>query len=54
MADGEIHYFLAGGFGRRPGSSEDNEDTKITAWVTETFTSLDINGITLYDLTTPK
>ncbi|MGW5386376.1 glycosyltransferase family 39 protein [Nocardia sp. NPDC003963] len=54
VADGAIHYFLAGGFGGRRASSADTEGAKITAWVKENFTGTDIGEITLYDLTAAR
>ncbi|MFI5719510.1 glycosyltransferase family 39 protein [Nocardia sp. NPDC051750] len=54
VADHAIHYFIAGDFGGVPGFTEGNEGAQITNWVTANFTSTDIAGITLYDLTAPK
>ena len=51
VADGEIHWFVAGNtFGRSPGGSD--EAAAIGDWVTSTFESTTIDGVTLYDLTT--
>ena len=52
VADGRIHYFLAGGgFGGQQGGSE--AATEIAAWVSQTFTEVTIGGDTFYDLTQP-
>jgi 4-amino-4-deoxy-L-arabinose transferase-like glycosyltransferase len=45
---GKIHYFLAGG-GRGGASST---GSAIEAWVTDTFVSQTVGGVTVYDLTT--
>jgi 4-amino-4-deoxy-L-arabinose transferase-like glycosyltransferase len=50
VAEGKIHYFIAGGgFGRQMGGS--NEAQSIADWVTTNFTSTTVDGVTLYDLT---
>lgn len=53
--DGRIHYFIAsgraGGFASQQGGSL--PAAQITAWVQETFTAQTIDGVTVYDLTTP-
>ncbi|MGB3773288.1 MAG: glycosyl transferase, partial [Rhodococcus sp. (in: high G+C Gram-positive bacteria)] len=48
VADGEIHYFIAGG-GREMGSS--GSSAEISEWVAANFTAETVNGVTLYDLT---
>jgi hypothetical protein len=48
VANGEIHYFIAGGTG---GSSA--QASSITTWVTTNFTSVTVGSSTLYDLTSP-
>lgn len=54
VQDGKIHYFLAesssgsGGFGNSGTASE------ISAWVKKSFTSSTVDGMTVYDLTSPK
>jgi 4-amino-4-deoxy-L-arabinose transferase-like glycosyltransferase len=53
VADGQVHWFIAGGgFGgqQNGGSSASSE---IAAWVEATFTAQTVDGVTLYDLTTP-
>jgi 4-amino-4-deoxy-L-arabinose transferase-like glycosyltransferase len=49
VAQGDIHWFIGGGFGARNG----NEAGEIATWVAETFPSQTVGGVTLYDLTTP-
>ncbi|GAB05033.1 glycosyl transferase [Gordonia amarae] len=54
VADGEIHYFIAGGhFGGFGGGSDNRTSEVISAWVTGKFTARTVDGVTLYDLTTP-
>jgi hypothetical protein len=52
VAEGKIHYFIAGGgaggFGRG-GSSDDS--SKITSWVEAHYTARTVDGTTIYDLT---
>lgn len=49
---GRIHYFLAGGgFGQQNGGS--NASSEISAWVSATYTSVQIGDQTFYDLTKP-
>jgi hypothetical protein len=50
VADGEIHYFIAGGGfgGGRTGGSSSSSD--IAAWVADNFTAQTVDGVTLYDL----
>ncbi|MEU6133513.1 glycosyltransferase family 39 protein [Nocardioides sp. NPDC047086] len=53
VADGEIHYFIAGGGmgGMRGGSDETSSASEISAWVEENFTQTTIGSSTVYDLT---
>ncbi|WP_067571361.1 glycosyltransferase family 39 protein [Nocardia acidivorans] len=52
VANGDIHYFIAGGgFGSNRSGSHSAE---ITRWVEDHFTSQEVDGVTLYDLTAPK
>ncbi|MFD3743976.1 glycosyltransferase family 39 protein [Nocardia sp. NPDC058633] len=53
VADGEIHYFVAGGRGG-PGGSGESTSSAIAAWVTANYTATTVDGVTLYDLTQPK
>ena len=50
VAEGRIHYFIAGGVGGRSngGSSASSE---IASWVSENFTAQTVDGVTVYDLT---
>jgi 4-amino-4-deoxy-L-arabinose transferase-like glycosyltransferase len=52
VADGKIHYFIAGG-GFGPGSGGSDGPASISSWVTASFGSVTIDGVTLYDLTQP-
>ncbi|MCA2207433.1 ArnT family glycosyltransferase [Nocardia rosealba] len=47
VADGRIHYFIAGG-GGGPGARDDGA---ISAWVAANFTAVQVDGVTVYDLT---
>ena len=51
VAAGQVHYFVGGGRtgGQQNGGS--SSSAEISAWVTETFTSTTVGGVTLYDLT---
>ncbi|MFE3997730.1 ArnT family glycosyltransferase [Nocardioides sp. YIM B13467] len=56
VANGEIHYFIAGGGmggmgGRGGGSDETSSASQISAWVEENFTQTTIGSSTVYDLT---
>ena len=48
VADGKIHYFIAGG---RGGMGGDGTASEISTWVQENFTAATVDGVTLYDLT---
>ncbi|MET7879338.1 glycosyltransferase family 39 protein [Micromonospora profundi] len=52
VADGKIHYFLGGGGFRANGGSSASQE--IAAWVAESFTAQTVDGVTVYDLSTPK
>ncbi|MRH91935.1 glycosyl transferase [Nocardia sp. SYP-A9097] len=52
VADGDIHYFIGGGGGM--GSRSGSHSSEITQWVQDHFTSQEVDGVTLYDLTQPK
>jgi hypothetical protein len=54
VKEGEIHYFIAGGFGPGGGgtSGSDEDASQITSWVEANFTSATISGVTVYDLAT--
>ncbi|MCE5288575.1 MAG: glycosyltransferase family 39 protein [Nocardiaceae bacterium] len=50
VAEKKIHYFIGGGGFR--GGMGGNSD--ITSWVEANFTSTTVDGVTVYDLTSPK
>lgn len=49
VEEGRIGWFIAGGGG--PGGGDDGTAGDISQWVSETFTSRTVDGVTLYDLT---
>ncbi len=58
VADGQIHWFISGGGNRPggmggPGGSSNETTSEISEWVQQTFTSRTVDGITIYDLTSP-
>ena len=53
VAQGRVHYFLAGGGSGPGGGSTTTTAAQITAWVTSTFTARTVGGTTVYDLTAP-
>lgn len=52
VAEGRIHYFVGGG---RMGGGLGGSGTasEISQWVTANFTADTVDGVTLYDLTSP-
>jgi len=56
VAEGKIHYFIAGGGGFGGGGfaqgGTSNDASQITSWVEAHFTSRTVGGVTVYDLTT--
>ena len=49
VSQGEIHYFIAGGMrGSGAGSA-----SQIASWVSQSFASTTVDGVTVYDLTQP-
>ena len=52
VADGGIHYFIAGGQGGGAGGGGAGTSSEITQWVEANFTATTIGGTTVYDLTT--
>ena len=53
VEDGEIHYFIASGGMGGPGGGQ-GTGSQISEWVTENFESVEVDGVTMYDLSTPK
>ncbi len=51
VADGRIHYFIAGGGGPVGGGS--GTASQITSWVEQRFPATTVGGATLYDLAAP-
>lgn len=55
VADHRIHYFIGSRFGGGGGPGRTNSvASQINRWVTDTFTSTTVDGVTVYDLTAPK
>ncbi|MGF6885393.1 4-amino-4-deoxy-L-arabinose transferase-like glycosyltransferase [Nocardia sp. GAS34] len=52
VADGDIHYFIAGG-GHGPGGGDSGVGSQITTWVEQHYTATTAGGTTVYDLTKP-
>ena len=57
VADGQIHYYIAGGQGGGPGGGGPGEDSSSTSsqiadWVQATYSATTVDGRTVYDLTT--
>jgi hypothetical protein len=52
VADGEIHYFIAGGggLGGMGGGSDQGSGSQIASWVEDNFTATTVDGVTVYDL----
>jgi 4-amino-4-deoxy-L-arabinose transferase-like glycosyltransferase len=53
---GRIHYFLGGGSGQGGpgGMGGSGSSSEISSWVSSTFSSSTVGGVTVYDLTSPK
>ena len=53
VAEGKIHYFIAGGRGGVPGGAggSSNDASQITSWVESHYTAKTVGGVTVYDLT---
>ncbi|KIU02085.1 glycosyl transferase [Frigoribacterium sp. MEB024] len=49
VADGQIHWFVGGTVGQSNGGS--SSSSEIAAWVEANFSSTEVDGVTLYDLT---
>lgn len=52
VEDGRVHYFAAGD-GRGAAAGGSGSGSRISAWVSEHFTKVTIDGSTFYDLTSP-
>ncbi|MDH6284867.1 glycosyltransferase family 39 protein [Prescottella agglutinans] len=53
VADGKIHYFIAGGMGGGRGGGQGTA-SQISEWVQANFTSGTVDGVTIYDLTAER
>ncbi|MFF7935201.1 glycosyltransferase family 39 protein [Streptomyces sp. NPDC007940] len=51
VADGRIHYFIAGGSGGGMGGSSSGTSSQITSWVEANFKKVTVGSATFYDLT---
>jgi len=51
VTDGQIHWFVGGTVGQSNGGS--SSSSEIAAWVEANFSSTEVDGVTLYDLTSP-
>ncbi|WP_433760368.1 glycosyltransferase family 39 protein [Nocardia sp. CA-135398] len=52
VSQGRIHYYLASAFANgAPGSSTTTEGTKITQWVRDHYRAVEVDGVTVFDLT---
>jgi 4-amino-4-deoxy-L-arabinose transferase-like glycosyltransferase len=63
VRDGDIHYFISGGGGfggggfAAPGISGGataDDASQITSWVESKYTATTVDGVTIYNLTSPK
>jgi 4-amino-4-deoxy-L-arabinose transferase-like glycosyltransferase len=52
VAEGKIHYFIAGGRGGGPAGAggSSNDASQITSWVESHYTAQTVGGVTVYDL----
>jgi 4-amino-4-deoxy-L-arabinose transferase-like glycosyltransferase len=53
VAAGEVHYYIGGSSGGGPGGGSGSSLSDVSSWVSENFTSQTVDGVTLYDLTSP-
>ena len=52
VAEGKIHYFIAGGgMGGGMGGSSNGTSSQISSWVQSTFKKVTVGSATFYDLT---
>ncbi|MDQ6617042.1 MAG: glycosyltransferase family 39 protein [Actinomycetota bacterium] len=54
VAEGRIHYFIAGGQGANGNGDPAAGASAISSWVSSTFSSSTVGGVTLYDLTVAR
>ncbi|WP_327116563.1 glycosyltransferase family 39 protein [Streptomyces sp. NBC_01341] len=52
VADGRVHYFIAGGMGG--GMGGEGTSSRISSWVEDNFEEITAGNATFYDLTSPK
>jgi hypothetical protein len=54
VANHQVHYFIGGGgMGGGPSGSGSSATSAISTWVAANFTATTVDGVTVYDLTTP-
>ena len=53
VAAGLIHYFIAGGQGHDGGPGGSSSASEISSWVESSYSSTTVDGVTVYDLSTP-
>ncbi len=54
VAEGRVHYYISGGgFGGGQGANGRSDASQISSWVTSHFTAETVDGVTIYDLTSP-
>ncbi|WP_069164778.1 glycosyltransferase family 39 protein [Nocardia altamirensis] len=53
VAEGKIHYFIGGNRGGHggPDASGSSPSSAISQWVQQNYTAIDVDGVTMYDLT---
>ena len=51
--NGQIHYFLGGGMTMQSNSGGSDAAQQIADWVADTYQSSTVDGVTVYDLTSP-
>jgi hypothetical protein len=52
VAQGKVHWFVAGGMGGGPGGGS-GTSSQISAWVAANYTATTVGGTSMYDLTAP-
>ncbi len=56
VADGRVHFFIAGGGFGGPGGGQNGGSratSEITSWVESSYTATTVGGVTVYDLSAP-